>query len=291
MKENNQKNNIIIILLTVLIIMGLAGFIVYDKVIKKDGKENNTQINTSNPKSNNKNSSNQNNSKENDEEDKMVQLVDKYNSVFAKYLKLEDVNKIPNQLKLKFLMHQIDEYYNGFTVNTLKEIANRYFDKDFTFTNEDIKDDLGILAKYDSSTEAYEWVASGHDGGDSDMGYSSKSFLVDSNYNEKTKLYEVKVKSYYTYCTDVCMIVDVYGSPNTNDLILSINTEDVNRTEADSKAKVFLDCDKNSKNYNGNICEEDIREMASEIASEYVKEKTYYFTKLENGNYALKKVK
>lgn len=298
-KKDENRRLYIIIVIMFCIILGLGGFIVYDKIIKKDTKNDNTNNNQVIEKDT------KNDVREHDEikepivsiltesdKEKLINLIDEYNKFFATFIPVDDVNDFPNQYKLKFLYRKIGTNYNDiFTKDDLKKAANQYFDKDFKFTNEDIKDEISTLYKYDDTTGTYKYaIEFGYDGGDMPLSFTPKSYLIDSSYDSNSKLYSIKVKTLYTYCSSICGPLDVvYGSANLNDLIFSIKRD---YDEGYKNAKVYLDCTKDSVDENKEKCNTtDVVELAHELAFEYVKERTYYFTKLDSGNFALKYVK
>ena len=295
MENKNNKMGIgILIGVLIALVIGLGSFIIYDKVLKDDNSSDNNTSSQENGVNSNLNSLDKKQditklpSSENDE---FMKLISKYDSILAKYLPTNDLNSIPNQIKLYFLWRNLDENkrYKSFSASDLKEVANKYFDDDFKFENEDLKDTIGVMFKYNSDTELYESSTAGRGINNPDTSYGAKSYFVDSEYDNDTKLYAIKVKSLYTYCDDVCYITTVYGSADQNDLVLNRIDDDV-KIKKDN-AKIYLDCTSGGKDFGTELCSMRIEDAAYKLGSKYAKDMTYYFEKLDSGNFVLKSVK
>ena len=222
-------------------------------------------------------------------EEQLLGKINLYNSVFSKYLTNTQINDIPNNLKLYFLINHVP---NGVepTVEELKKVATKYFDVDFIYNHEDVKDDQGkVIYKYKAKDKKYELMFF-TELGIGDLGYHPKSYFISSNYDEITKLYVVKAKTLYTFCTDACIVVNAYGSANFDDVVLFTDTVDTGN-RGQGEAKHYLNCASDGKDAGSDLCSMDIRDAAYKLGADDIKEITYYFKKTADGNYVLKEVK
>lgn len=245
-----DKKVICLVAVIVILVIALAGSIGY----------NIYKSNSYNTEKNEKNTNKKELKEVEVDKDKMVSLIAAYNSVFSESYPITDVNKLSNQDKLTFLYKNLekDEWY-GFTGKDLEEVAKKHFNSEFTFTNEDIKCQHGTIFTYDASTDKYNKTnLYGHGEG----GYLSKTYFVDSKYNEEDDVYLIGVKTLYYYCDDICFPVDIYGSANTNDVIYTRKEDDY----------------------------DDILDKAYIEAGDKVNKVVYTFTKKDD-NYLLKSVK
>ena len=221
--EEKKKSKLglgILIGLLIAVIIGLTGFIVYDKVLLSD--DGNQQIENSVQNDNNESEQ----SKEvtvtltSVEQENLLSKIDTYNKYIGltKNYPISDVNNLDNNLKIDFLyMQTLDSYAENFTENDLKATANNYFYSGFTFDNENIicSIDNEIEYMYNSSTGDYiynEEYIHGHEGPNLNR---SKSYYVGGTYNETTKLYTFNIKVLYAdICAGICEPTKGYYSDN-----------------------------------------------------------------------------
>ena len=246
-KKNNNIGYIIVIILLVLALIGVLTYM----LLSNDNKSNKGKNNSTNIEDKMKEATDI-------DKEKIVKLIDNYNYSFSELYPVDSVNEFTNQKKLEFLYKKIDNVWDGFTAKQLEEMANKYFTSDFSFNNEDISCPHGVIFKYNPETSTYTRTSLLGHGED---GFLSKTYFVDAKYNNN--LYEVTVKTLYYYCSDICFISEVYGSPNKNDIVY-------NTIPADGDS---IDLD-----------------VAYNVAKDKVKTTTYTFIKKDD-NYLLKSVK
>lgn len=276
-----SKNSVIFLFIFFSLITVCVGYFTYSLSLQ-DSNSNNEEIidvtkqNNSKEKENNNNiddnKDKENNVIEKEEpkkeitldvtaEENLIKLIDTYTSILGKYFPTENMNSLPNGDKLEFLYNNINENWKGFTEQQLKDTAAKYFNSNFTFTNQDISCEHMTLFKYDSNTGSYEWVGKAHDG-DTQKAFTSHSYLVNYTYDDATKLYAAKVKILYTYCIDACGIHYLYSSQDLNSIVYTVPEDKYDTFKIDD---------------------------AYDEISDNLQTYTYYFTKA-NDNYILEKV-
>ena len=246
-KNNNNTKYIIVIILLVLALIGVITYM----LLSNDNKDNKGKNNNTNIKDKMKEATDI-------DKEEIVRLIDNYNYSFSELYPVDSVNEFPNQKKLEFLYKKLDNVWDGFTAKQLEEVANKYFTSDFSFNNEDISCPHGVIFKYNPETSTYtrtDLLGHGEDG------FLSKAYFVDAKYNND--LYEVTVKTLYYYCSDICFVTEVYGSPNKDDVVYDTMPADGDSIDPD---------------------------IAYNKIKDKVKTTTYTFIKKDN-NYLLKSVK
>lgn len=283
MEKKSNKGLIITIIILVLLLIGVSGYLVYDKFLSNDGKVDSSE--KSEKKENN--SGNKVVSKE--EQDKILKVINDINNYnLARYDNLNP-SEIHNQDKLAFMSFVVynnqlngeDGSIAGLSGMEVNSIYQSYFGSKQSIMNKDIYindyieygvgENNEVLFRYDNTKNIYQaekmiWLAP--------PGYeisTTYNFIV--NATKKDDIYTVEVQSFYTTpCSGVCapdsIIAGSYkdASGRTNSIVDLVN------------AAEWRDND-------GNI-------IQSNLDTDYnkVKDKlpvyTYTFV-LENGNYVL----
>ena len=134
----------------------------------------------------------------------LLSRIDLYNNVLASTYPIKDINKIDNQLKLKFAVKTLKEeenvnnYYN---IDDIKQVYSDYFKNGFSAIYEDIKNsDTGeILYKLDNNTKTY--TLNGDNGIINSVNVDT--FYVSGKIDEKK--YVIKTNLLYSnICLDTC---------------------------------------------------------------------------------------
>lgn len=260
MKSKPKKGLIVIIILLSLALVGSGGYIIYDKVIKKEPAQKEEQK-----------------TPQKQEEDKITNLTEvektllldqasDYTKTFATSYPITDSTNLDNQTVLRFALMKTNMYGKEIMESDIEKVLEKYFGKTHSFKHEDIQcfQADGPLYTYDSATRKYTYQDIHGHGGDGAFRFTNYH-LGGTVINEK--IYKLKVNIIYEdYCSDICGPTQgYYKSPNKNN----------NRTD-------YL-----LGPY------EDSHELTNQ-EYESIKEKlditTFTFIKDENNNYGLKSV-
>ena len=190
-----NKGLIFVIIILLLGLCGSVGYIVYDKVMVKDGVIQNEVKEEKQDKE-------EVTSKALTENDvtTFMRRIDFFNTFFSKHYPIEDVSKLSNQdvLSLGEIYATRGMYtegmITGFTGETILEGVTSTIGADYPVKLEDINCHMGdgVLYQYNASTDRYQRVGNhGHDG---IGGARNKAFFQDGTYNPKTDTYEIHVK-------------------------------------------------------------------------------------------------
>lgn len=260
-----MKGRGFVIFLLLLASLSFGGYIVYDKFVVKDVKEECKNTNTKKEK-------------EVKEEGKKVDLTEKDVATFIRkitflnaYLSgqypIDDVKNIPNQVVLMSGAVLTGDGVvtqsgiTGFTTDKLIEGIVSYFGADYPYKLEDIQCHAGdgILYKLDNQTNQYSFYGNhGHDGISSRR---NKVYFQDGIYDAAVDTYTIRTKVLYTAeCGGTCgPRLSFYG--------------DIKSTEAIYTAQQDTEFD-----------------VAYQAASDKIPVTTYTFIKNSDGGYGLKSI-
>ena len=212
-----------VIFLLLLASLSFGGYIVYDKFIAKDTKED---CKTEEKKD----------KKEDVEEGKAVDLtennvstlmikINNLNTFLYSQYPITDVKSLENQLVLRtgtvLLKDGIvtNSGIVGFSSNKLVEEIVSYFGSDYPYKLEDIQCHAGdgVLYHYDTQTSEYKVTGThGHDGGSYRR---NKAYFQDGTYDEATGTYVIHAKVLYAAeCGGTCgPRVEFYGDTKSTE--------------------------------------------------------------------------
>lgn len=199
MTQKSKKGTTIIIVVLCIALLGSIGYIVYDKVLKKEPvvKEE---------KEKEKKEEKEDTTREVAENEKTVLLnqITAYTSSFGDIYPVTETSSMPNQTALQFALATGNLKGQEVMESDLETVLKKYFGATHSFHHEDIQCFLGDgpLYKYDSATRKYTFQNTHGHGGGGTMP-STNYYLSGTVTNEKT--YEVKVNIIYSdYCGDTC---------------------------------------------------------------------------------------
>lgn len=210
--EENKKNKMgigILIGVLITLVIGLTGFIVYDKLLSKSDnniqQENNNEV-----EFDEEIDSSVSNLKEISNSDLKIILgkINVYDIAFGNSYPINNFsefsNSISNQDKLKFMFVNISgSFLEKFNKSDLEMVALKYFNDNFNYINEDIICFLGHTQhKYNSDNGVYTFDGLGHGGEGS---HRIKSYFVKGNFDEVKDEFIINSKVLYgDYCSDTC---------------------------------------------------------------------------------------
>ena len=194
--QENKKKNIIIIILSAIIICLLI-FLIFDKVINKDNKENKEPVNKQEETNNNEiNQEETNNDEKNQEETnetandinknidtlktKSTNLIHNYN--FQNLLPFTDISQVNNQFFLEYALNQL-EWKEEFTKEEVELVIKNTFGNEVKLNHENIKCDICSsvpIYKYNSKTQKYTYNIE-HDGHGGNNRYVYEKYIDGSN--------------------------------------------------------------------------------------------------------------
>jgi len=189
-KEKNNKGLIVIIILLVIALVGTSGYIVYDKVIKKEEpiKEKKDKPEEKEPVV-----------REITEAEKTTLLdqINDYTTYFADSYPLSEKSSFNNQDVLYFASMQLENRFSDFMESDLEKVLEKYFGKDHPYVHEDIDCFAGdgVLYKYDSAKRTYEYEDMHAHGGKTI--YRSTVFFVEGKSEDDTT-YKIQTQILYT---------------------------------------------------------------------------------------------
>ena len=264
-KKKKNKGFIIVIVILTILVIALGSYIIYDKVIsnKTDTTEENLNNNDEDE-----------NKLENITEDDIKNFsnqIDDYNTYLTDYYPINDINNLNSDIILEFASKMVEkkDYNTSFTKKEMDNIINKYFGSDYSYTLKDINCFLGdgILYKYDTATETYNFYGEHPHGGEGF--YRSKYYFLDGTYDKETNEYIINTKVLYaSYAGDTYGPIDYYFS----------NGSDAKNNEN----SIYTVDEKDSENDTYNQAYNEIKDKLPIT--------TYTFVKDNNDNYALKSV-
>lgn len=237
MEEKKSNSGLVcIIILAAIIILGVAGYICFDKFFRKpiepakviDKKDNNKEVLPDNTKTEKEDANRdiakliiQNDSLENsignNKEilDKATYILADYqNSMIYYFLNQSTkLNDLTNQQKLWILYwyNKVDDHFMDTDVNEILASAQTTYGKTFTVTFEDMGDDIGgkhgytgAVYKYNSSTNKYDYLGNG---GSIGMHFIDK--IKPTKFEEKNNKYYITYKMILTN-GDMQSSIDAY---------------------------------------------------------------------------------
>lgn len=243
--EENKKSKLglgILIGLLIALVIGLTGFIIYDKVLVDD--EDNKQVVNSDTTNN---AEKEENDSVNDslvdisssELKIILEKINVYDSRFSVSYPIKDFisfsKNMSNQDKLSFLYSNLSDYSYGqsFSKNDLGEVASKYFYDSFSYKDENIICNLGHnFYNYDSNTKIY--TSDNEHPGHGGEGFGrDKFYFVNGFYDDKNNEYIVNGKILYgDYCPDICgPIQEYYDSNNRKNVIYKNNDGEISDDE------------------------------------------------------------
>jgi len=224
MVEKSEKSKLglgILIGVLVTLVIGLSGFIIYDKVLSNNDINQQEYDNEIVEDDN----SSEDNLKElsESEVEGILEKINVYLNNFVVSYPIKNFNNfsnnMSNQEKLNFLWSHIPNYSYGdsFSKNTLDEVASKYFNDDFSYTNENINCSICNTSQYNYNKQTgiymYNDNHPGHGGGGS---YRDTSYFVSAFYDSKTNEYIVNTKILYgDHCADVCGPIQKFYDSNS----------------------------------------------------------------------------
>ena len=197
-KEKKQSKGLLIavIVLTVLV-LGLVGYIVYDKEFKEK-KENNITEKKDKKENTESKEKTKDNSREltNEEKEKFENVINKLNAHFSSLYPLNNPSTmINNDELLAFVLTEIGYSTQSFTGADVERVKNEYFGNSVKVTNKDIicQLDKQPFYTYNATTNTYTKTDynHGHDG----AGFMEAYYFFDSGNvtDEKTVTINSKI--------------------------------------------------------------------------------------------------
>lgn len=297
MEKKSNKGLIIVIVILSLLLVGVSGYLVYDKVFTKDDvKENNQAEEKDSLESNDKEQ--ENNDKKDDtveekgepvsekEKAKILNVINDINNYnLGKYDNLNP-SEISNQEKLAFVswivwkkqLNGENGSIAGLKGSKVIDVYKKYFGSNDSIINEDIYADKVNCYGYDKNKDIYVEKHNFPFMAVPGERTESYSFILDAT--KKEDVYTVKVHSVYeTICPDVCADMLLAGSyEEASNLLFFTGMIHVMQ---DQKGNVNLV----DSNYEL-MSQESINEIHKGY-NDRLPVYTYTFV-LENGNYVLK---
>ncbi|MBR1936445.1 MAG: hypothetical protein IJ842_01995 [Bacilli bacterium] len=269
--NDTKKNssNMFIIVLLVLLIIGLVGYILYDKelFVKKGNKENN------NVEEKEKLEEVKEVTKREDELYDYLQVCDFLTGRVADKYPISNFKSLSNQDVLYHgvlygVLNKAFSFNGSFSQGDLKKQISSLFGSDYNYIDEDIQCFAGdgALFTYDSDGKVYSRVMDGHGHG-GEGGYAFKRYFDSATLNEEKGILTIKVKNLFgAYYGDI-------GGP----------VENFYATAEDVFKKGLYETDEIRDGEN----EYDI---AFEKFKDLVPITTFTFSKNSDGNYGLRSV-
>lgn len=198
MEEKRSNVGLIIVCITFIIIsIGLAGFIAYDKFYNKEKEEDSTFIDNCAKAT----------KQEEIEKITLAEVKELFGSMnnragtylFNTLVNHESLKQLTNEeiLEYAFYLLDVDADVNLFESSELEDVLANSFLGDLKFTNGDIKDSAGFtIYSYDSSSKSYIMQSNPGHGGTGGITF----FGIDYDfYEENGKYYLIRYGVYNTY--------------------------------------------------------------------------------------------
>lgn len=202
MKERKtSKAQIVTIVILTLLLIANTTYLFYDKIYQKEERKKPEEKKVVEEKVIKKTTRKLSVA----EERLLLSQIDDYNAYLAGSYPIEDVEKLPNQEKLLFAYHMMEEKkQKEFMQSELKKWIDTYFGTDNNVVYESMncfnKD--GVLYTYNDSGRIY--TLEGEHGHEGVYPYQSRSYLVEGSVENEEK-YTVAVHTVYApYCRGTC---------------------------------------------------------------------------------------
>ena len=183
-KKKKSNKGLIVIIILIIALLGITGYIIYDKVINKEEirkEKNEPEI------------------KEVTEEEKntLLEQINVYTPYFADNYPIPEKSTLDNQEVLYFASMQLENKFSDFMESDLEKVLEKYFGKDHPYVHEDIDCFAGdgVLYKYDSAKRTYEYEDMHAHGGKTI--YRSTVFFVEGKSEDDTT-YKIQTQILYT---------------------------------------------------------------------------------------------
>lgn len=225
----NKKNKFglgIFIGILVTIVIGLSGFIIYDKVLS-----NNNEVKNEDKDKNETNNKITREEISSTDLDSILAKIHIYDANFSNSYPIQNFdtfsNAITNQDKLYFILSH-SGFDDSFNKDSLKGVALRYFNDSFSYVDENISCFLGhSFYEYNATSGVYR-LDNNHPGHGGSSSYVVHSYVVDSFYNLESKEYIINTKNLYGgLCDDACgPTFKFYDSSDLKNLIFDNSSEE-----------------------------------------------------------------
>ena len=183
-KKKKSNKGVIVIIILIIALLGISGYIIYDKAINKEGirkEKKEPEI------------------KEVTEEEKntLLEQINVYTPYFADSYPITEKSTLDNQEVLYFASMQLENKFSDFMESDLEKVLEKYFGKDHPYVHEDIDCFAGdgVLYKYDSAKRTYEYEDMHAHGGKTI--YRSTVFFVEGKSEDDTT-YKIQTQILYT---------------------------------------------------------------------------------------------
>ena len=189
-KKKKSNKGVIVIIILIIALLGISGYIIYDKVINKEEirkEKKEPEI------------------KEVTEEEKntLLEQINVYTPYFADNYPITEKSTLDNQEVLYFASMQLENKFSDFMESDLEKVLEKYFGDNHSYVHEDINCFAGdgILYEYDSAKRTYTYEDMHAHGGAGI--YPAEIYYIDGY--RKAEKYTVKVNILYgDYCSGTC---------------------------------------------------------------------------------------
>lgn len=196
-EKKQGKGLVIAVIILTILVLGLVGYIVYDKEFKtRNEKENNITENKNNKDKTKTKEKEESRELTQEEKQKFGNVINKLNRHFSSLYPLSNPSTmIDNDELLAFVLTEIGYSKQSFTGSDVEKVKNEYFGNSVKVTNKDIicPIDKEPFYTYNSSTDTYTKTDynHGHDG----PGFMEAYYFFDSGNvtNEKTVTINSKI--------------------------------------------------------------------------------------------------
>lgn len=200
-QEFNQQNNkkskglIIVIIILGLVVLGLIGYIAYDKLSEKDSNPKTKEENKKDIKEVVKDTARE---LTDDEKNRFEDIITKINQYFSKYYPVTNPQTIiANDELLTFALVRIGYSNESFTGDEVVKIIKTYFGNSVSVTNKDIicAIDNEPFYTYNATTNMYKKssYSHGHDG----IGFMDSKYFFESGSVKDDKEFTINAKVLY----------------------------------------------------------------------------------------------
>lgn len=199
MKEKKNKKLITIIIILALCLFGSMSYIIYDKVLiqeQKEEKEKNTLEQEEKPDNNVRDLN------EIEKEQILSQIKD-YTTSLATSYPIDNEHPLANQSALNFTLVKIGTLRENILESEIEQILQTYFGKNHPYKHENINclANDGVLYQYDSTKREYTFQNThGHSGPGSAQ---SEIYYVTGTVENNKYIVNVHIL-YGNYCGDIC---------------------------------------------------------------------------------------
>lgn len=208
--SNGMKKMLVVVIILVLTILGLVGYITYDKLLSKEEPKTTTETNNNKkeetPKTDtNKKEENRELTKE--EQEIFDNKIENLNSYFSKYFPLNNAKTVvSNDELLLYALIKIGFDKESFTGNDVNKIIKETFGNSVSVTNKDI-----ICAIDNEPFYKYNAVSNTYTKTDYNHGHSGPGFMETKNYIESANIKDEKTVTINTKIVYVAYRADIWG--------------------------------------------------------------------------------